>query len=107
LFLSPAYILRYAITLWAVEHNVEYIHHGGGRNVSESDSLYCFKKQFGQNTLFDFYIAEKVWDKEMYDRLKEIMKPEENVNQYIQRKNREIVTMDVKPFKNFGGGILQ
>lgn len=69
LHLSPAYILRYAVTLWAKDHGCTMIHHGGGRSNSEDDALYKFKKQFGKNTQFDFYIGKKIWNKEIYDRL--------------------------------------
>lgn len=69
LHLSPAYILRYAITTWGKEHGYEMIHHGGGRSSSEEDNLYKFKKQFAKNTKFDFYLGKKVWNKEIYDRL--------------------------------------
>lgn len=69
LYLSPEYILRYAVTLWAKDHGYEWIHNGGGRSNSEDDPLYKFKKQFGKNTQFDFYIGKKIWNKEMYGRL--------------------------------------
>ena len=69
LHLSPAYILRYAITLWAKENGYEMIHHGGGRSNAEEDALYTFKKQFGQNTQFSFYIGKKIWNEEIYERL--------------------------------------
>lgn len=49
------------------------IHHGGGRSNAEDDSLYIFKKQFGQNTLLDFYIGQKIWDQKMYDKICKIM----------------------------------
>ena len=78
LYLSPAYILRYAVTLWGKENGYEIIHHGGGRSNSEEDSLYKFKKQFGINTQFDFYIGKKIWNKEIYDKLCEIKKVDEN-----------------------------
>ena len=68
LFLSPAYILRYAVTLWGKEHGCELIHHGGGRSNSREDSLYLFKKQFGKNTEFDFFVGKKIWNQVMYDR---------------------------------------
>ena len=44
LYLSPAYILRYAVTLWGKEKGYKLIHHGGGRTNSEDDGLYKFKK---------------------------------------------------------------
>ena len=74
LYLSPAYILRYAVTLWGKENGYELIHHGGGRSNSEEDSLYKFKKQFEKNTQFDFYIGKKIWNQEIYDKLCEIKK---------------------------------
>lgn len=70
--LSPAYILRYAITLWGKENGYDLIHHGGGRSNSEEDSLYRFKKRFANNTEFDFYIGKKVWNIEVYNKLCEL-----------------------------------
>ena len=70
--LSPAYILRYGVTMWGKENGYELIHHGGGRSSSEEDSLYLFKKQFAKNTSFDFYLGKKIWNKEIYDKLCEI-----------------------------------
>ena len=69
LYLSPAYILRYAVTLWGKQNGYELIHHGGGRSNSEEDSLYKFKKQFAKNTEFDFYIGKKIWNEEVYEKL--------------------------------------
>lgn len=67
--LKPAYVLRYAITAWGKENGYELIHHGGGRSNSQDDGLYKFKKQFGENTKFKFKIGEKVWNREMYNKL--------------------------------------
>ncbi len=69
LYLSPAYILRYAVTLWGKENGYELIHHGGGRSNALDDSLYTFKRQFGEKTSFDFYIGRKIWNEEIYDEL--------------------------------------
>ncbi len=69
LYLSPAYILRYAVTLWGKEHGCELIHHGGGRSNDADDSLYTFKKQFGENTSFDFYVGRKIWNDKIYYEL--------------------------------------
>lgn len=69
LYLSPAYILRYAVTLWGKENGYEMIHHGGGRSNSEEDGLYKFKKGFARNTEFNFYVGKKVWNKEIYSLL--------------------------------------
>lgn len=70
--LSPAYILRYAVTLWGKENGYELIHHGGGRTNASDDGLYLFKKQFGKNTSFEFKVGKKVWNNEVYERLCEI-----------------------------------
>ncbi len=69
LSLSPAYILRYAATLWGKENGYRLIHHGGGRSNDEKDGLFLFKKQFGRNTLFDFYVGRKIWNREKYRSL--------------------------------------
>lgn len=67
--LSPAYILRYAVTLWGKENGYKLIHHGGGTSNSEDDSLLGFKKRFAKNTEFDFYIGKKIWNNEIYNEL--------------------------------------
>lgn len=69
LYLSPAYILRYAVTLWGKEKGYELIHHGGGRTNSEEDSLFKFKKGFSKNTHFEFFIGKRVWNKKVYSLL--------------------------------------
>lgn len=69
LYLSPAYILRYAVTLWGKENEYEMIHHGGGRTNSVEDGLYKFKKGFSKNTEFNFYTGKKIWNKEIYEKL--------------------------------------
>lgn len=69
LYLSPAYILRYAAALWGKENGCEMIHHGGGRSNDRDDSLYVFKKQFGIHTSFKFYVGKKIWNKERYEQL--------------------------------------
>lgn len=66
---SPAYILKYAIALYGHEKGYEIIHYGGGTSRSLDNSLYRFKKDFGKNTDFDFYIAKKVWDIMVYRKL--------------------------------------
>ena len=66
---SPAYILKYAMALYGHEKGYEVIHYGGGSSRSPDNSLYRFKKEFGKNTEFDFYIAKKVWNEEAYQRI--------------------------------------
>lgn len=67
--LSPASILYYALVLWGEEHGIDYIHGGGGRTNRPDDKLYLFKKQFGIQTGFHFYIGRKIWNKNIYDEL--------------------------------------
>lgn len=69
LYLSPAYVLRYAVALWGKENGYRVIHHGGGTSNSPENSLYCFKKQFAKNTEFEFYIGKKIRNKEIYNKL--------------------------------------
>ncbi|MGB6409124.1 MAG: GNAT family N-acetyltransferase, partial [Planococcus donghaensis] len=33
------------------------------------DPLYLFKKQFGKNTEFPFYVSNKIWNPKVYDAL--------------------------------------
>lgn len=69
LYLSPAYILRYAVTEWGKENGYQLIHHGGGRTKDPEDTLYQFKKRFGNNTEFQFYTGRKIWNNEIYNEL--------------------------------------
>lgn len=69
LYLSPAYILRYAVTQWGKENGYKLIHHGGGRTNDPEDTLYQFKKRFGVNTDFKFYIGKKIWNVNIYNEL--------------------------------------
>lgn len=71
--LSPAYILQYAITLWGKENGKTLIHDGGGRTGDAADSLYLFKKQFGKNTEFDYYVGSKIWNGDIYNQLNGIV----------------------------------
>ncbi len=69
LHLSPAYIIKHATAEWAIEHGIKLIHYGGGTSNSIKDPLYQFKKKFGKNTEFDFYIGKKVWNTDVYKQL--------------------------------------
>ncbi|MBM4761462.1 GNAT family N-acetyltransferase [Bacillus sp. B15-48] len=69
LSLSPAYILRYAVTEWGKENGYKLIHHGGGRSNDPEDTLYQFKKRFGKNTDFGFHIGKKIWNESIYKQL--------------------------------------
>jgi len=66
---SPAYILKYALAIYGHEKGYEVIHYGGGSSRSEENGLYKFKREFGKNTVFDFYIAKKVWNTDVYKNI--------------------------------------
>ena len=66
---SPAYILKYALALYGHEKGYEVIHYGGGSSRSAENGLYKFKREFGKNTEFDFYIAKKIWNQEVYRQI--------------------------------------
>ena len=65
--MSPAYILKYGTAKWAKEHNIDYIHYGGGTDTSEQNNLYQFKSKFAKNTKFEFWIGKKIWNKDIYN----------------------------------------
>lgn len=69
LYLSPDYVVMYGITIWGKENGYQVIHTGGGLTNSPDDSLYLFKKKFGKNTDFDFYIGKKIWNMPVYSML--------------------------------------
>ena len=66
---SPAYILKYALAIYGHEKGYDVIHYGGGTSRSEENGLYKFKKEFGKNTQFDFYIAKKIWNQNVYRQI--------------------------------------
>lgn len=66
---SPAYILKYMLALYGHEQGYELIHYGGGTSRSLENGLYKFKREFGKNTEFDFYIAKKIWDADIYRKI--------------------------------------
>lgn len=80
--LSPAYVLRYAVTQWGKENGYHMIHHGGGRTNDSEDSLYKFKKQFGKNTEFEFHIGKKIWNEATYNELCESKNIDRNVEYF-------------------------
>ncbi len=67
--LSSAFVMRYALALWGKEHGMDLIHEGGGITGEIDDPLYLFKKQFGKNTEFIFYVSYKIWNRKIYDLL--------------------------------------
>ena len=69
LHLSPAYVLRYAVIEYGKNNGYRLVHSGGGRTGSAEDTLYKYKKQFGKNTSFDFYLGRKIWNETVYKQL--------------------------------------
>lgn len=70
--LSPVYVMTYAIVQWGKENGVNLIHSGGGLTTDPEDSLYLFKKRFGKNTDFDYFIGKKVWNDKIYKEICEV-----------------------------------
>lgn len=62
-------ILEATAARWGRENGYQFIHHGGGRTSAVDDPLYMYKKKFGKNTEFDFYIGKKIWNQAVYDQL--------------------------------------
>ena len=62
-------LLEATAAQWGKENGYHYIHHGGGRSSAEDDSLFLYKKKFGMNTLFDFYIGKRIWNERIYEEL--------------------------------------
>src|SRR5690606_16009620 len=67
--LAPSVMLRYALVEWGKAQGMELIHEGGGITGSPEDPLYVFKKQFGKNTEFDYYVSYKIWNERIYEEL--------------------------------------
>lgn len=80
--LNAGALLEATAARWGHNHGYRYIHHGGGRTSAVDDPLYTYKKKYGKNTEFDFYVGKKIWNKEMYDELVE--KREEQLNHKIE-----------------------
>lgn len=76
--LNAGALLEATAARWGHEHGYRYIHHGGGRTSAEDDSLYTYKKKYGKNTEFDFYVGKKIWNKEKYDELVSLREKELN-----------------------------
>lgn len=66
---SSSVVMRYALVEWGKEQEMDLIHEGGGVTGEIDDPLYLFKKQFGKNTEYKFYVSHKVWNRKIYDLL--------------------------------------
>ena len=72
LYLSPAYIIKYATAIWGKENGYKRVHYGGGTSNSPEDPLFMFKSKFTKSTFYDFYVGRVVWNQPIYDRLVEM-----------------------------------
>jgi hypothetical protein len=61
-------LLKHEVIMKAKEMKLKYLHFGGGRTDDENDSLLKFKKGFS-NTLSEFFIAEKIYNNNIYNDL--------------------------------------
>lgn len=69
--LAAGGLLEAAAANWGKEHGYRFIHHGGGRTSDPEDPLFRYKKKFGKNTEFEFYVGKKIWNQNVYDALVE------------------------------------
>lgn len=69
--LNAGILLEATAAYWGKENGYQYIHHGGGRTSADDDALLMYKKKFGKNTEFDFYIGKKIWNESVYSVLVE------------------------------------
>ena len=75
--LRPNDFLKYEIVKWAYAKGIKNFILGGGYG-NEDDGIYRYKKSFAPNGICDFYIGEKIFDKEKYEELVQLKKEEEN-----------------------------
>lgn len=78
--LSASFVMRYALVEWGKAHGVDLIHEGGGVTGKIDDPLYLFKKQFGRNTEFEFYVSRKIWNRKVYNSLSQAAGIEEELS---------------------------
>ena len=66
--LSPNIVLRDTIIKDCLKLNIKKIHFGGGRTLSNSDSLLNFKKKFSKETV-NYFVGGLVIQSKVYDRI--------------------------------------
>lgn len=66
--LSPTNLLIDYVAHWGSEHGFSELVLGGGLGGKE-DSLFRFKRKFNKNFNRKFYIGQRIFDKEKYDKL--------------------------------------
>ncbi len=64
----PNNFLFWELIKFAKEKGFKYLHLGGGSSTNIDDSLFKFKKYFGNNIL-EFYIGTRIHNKDIYEKL--------------------------------------
>lgn len=77
----PNDYLKYEIIKWAKDKGLKNFVLGGGYGAD--DSIFQYKLCLAPNGLYDFYIGRKIFDKESYDKLVELRKPDELNEKYF------------------------
>ncbi len=85
---SPSDINNADTIKWGYENGYKYFFLGGGITSSEDDSLYLYKKSFG-NIEFDFYLGKKIWNKKDYDYLVSVSNRDSNKSSSFFPQYRE------------------
>lgn len=76
--LAPSNLLLYEAAIWAAQNGYKTLHMGGGVG-SKKDSLYKFKKSFNRGEDKQFCVGKKIYNIEMYQKLKN-MRLDENLD---------------------------
>ena len=71
-------LLIFKAAIFFKENNYNTLYLGGGRTVSDNDSLLQFKKLFSKD-LLDFSISSEIYDLPKYDLLKKKIKNKDNI----------------------------
>ena len=61
-------MLHHEVIKWCKSNNINILHFGGGVTNDEKDAVYKFKKSFSNETN-DFYIGERVINRDKYYEL--------------------------------------
>ena len=64
----PNNFLFWELIKFAKEKGFKYLHLGGGSSTDIDDSLFKFKRHFGNNIL-EFYIGTRIHNKDIYEKL--------------------------------------
>lgn len=65
---NPSNLLLTEVANWGANNNFKEFHLGGGVGAKQ-DSLYKFKKKFNKQDDLEYYIANKIFDEELYEEL--------------------------------------